>query len=144
MTTRDVATDIAATKEGREMSVREQQVNDALRVLDEMHRLCRIEHDEYRQRRRQLLASLSDTTGGAGSITATGGIGRTGRDTVRRAVPAGEPLLEGTTTQRHDAGKREVATTRDRHAGTGRTVVCVLLLGVVAGAAAVCWFLMTA
>ena len=42
------------------MSVREQQVNDALRVLDEMHRLCRIERDDYRQRRRRLLESLSD------------------------------------------------------------------------------------
>jgi hypothetical protein len=111
------------------MSVREQQVNDALRVLDEMHRLCRIERGEYRRRRRRLLESLSDATG------------CTRRDTVRRVVPASEPRAESTTVRRHDAGQPEAAP-RGRRAGAGRATVYVLLLGMVVGAA-VCWFVTT-
>lgn len=101
------------------MSMREQQVNDALRVLDEMHRLSRIERDEYRQRRRQLLESLCDATGCSG------------HDTVRRAVP------------RHDDDEAEVAALRSRRRGVRlAAAVCTVVLSVVAGAA-VCWFLMT-
>ncbi|CAB3775800.1 hypothetical protein LMG28614_00087 [Paraburkholderia ultramafica] len=114
------------------MSVREQQVNDALRVLDEMHRLCSIERDEYRRRRRQLLESLCDASGCNGS------------DTVRRALPAGVTLSAGTTVPRHAAGKAEVAAPRGRRVSSRLATVCVVVLGVVAGAAAVCWFLMTA
>jgi hypothetical protein len=126
-----VATDFAAPDEGREMSVREQQVNDALRVLDEMHRLCHIERDEYRRRRRQLLESLCDATGCSG------------RDTVRRAMPAAETLPGSTTVWRRDAGKPEADVPRGRRHGARLAAVCVVALGVVAGAA-VCWFLMTA
>lgn len=111
------------------MSVREQQVNNALRVLDEMHRLCRIERDEYRRRRRRLLESLSDATG------------CTGRDTVRRAVPASEPREESTTVRRYEAGQPEAAVPRGLRAGAGRAAVYVLLLGAVVGAA-VWWFVM--
>jgi hypothetical protein len=113
------------------MSVREQQVNDALRVLDEMHRLRRIERDEYRRRRRQLLDSLGDADGCSG------------RDTVRRAVPAAETLPGSTTVWRRDAGKPEADAPRGRRVGARLATVCVVVLGVVAGAA-VCWFLMTA
>jgi hypothetical protein len=128
---RNVATDIAAPDEGKEMSVREQQVNDALRELDEMHRLCRIERDQYRRRRRQLLESLCDATGCSG------------RDTVRRAVPAGATLSADTTVRRRDAGKPEVAAPHGRRLSARFAAVCVVVLGIAAGAT-VCWFLMTA
>jgi hypothetical protein len=104
------------------MSVQEQQVNDALRVLDERHRLCRIERDEYRRLRRQLLDSLNN----AGAE----------RDTVRRAVPAGELPVGGATVLRHEAGEQKRGETRGR-----RIAVCLTLLGVAVGAAAVYWIL---
>jgi hypothetical protein len=100
------------------MNMREQQVNDALRALDEMRRLSRIERDEYRRRRRQLLESLCDATGCSGP------------DTVRRAVP------------RHDDGNAEVRALRGRRSAARLAAVCAVVLGVVA-CAAVCWFLMT-
>jgi hypothetical protein len=58
------------------MKGRERQVNEALRTLDEDHRLGRIARDEYRHRRRALLESLGDE------------IAQAERETVRRAVPA--------------------------------------------------------
>jgi hypothetical protein len=58
------------------MSERERQINRGLHALDDAHRLGRIARDEYRLRRRHLLASLLDDTY------------ETVRDTVRRAAPA--------------------------------------------------------
>jgi hypothetical protein len=58
------------------MTEREQQINRSLHALDDAHRLGRIARDEYRLRRRHLLAPLIDETY------------ETVRDTVRRAAPA--------------------------------------------------------
>jgi hypothetical protein len=58
------------------MTEREQQINRGLHALDDAHRLGRIARDEYRLRRRHLLAPLNDETY------------ETVRDTVRRAAPA--------------------------------------------------------
>jgi hypothetical protein len=60
------------------MTERERQINQGLHALDDAHRLGRIARDEYRLRRRHLLASLIDDTY------------ETVRDTVRRAAPAHE------------------------------------------------------
>ena len=60
------------------MSERERRVNLQLNTLDDAHRMGRMPRDEYRQRRRDLLASLSEETG------------TTRRDTVRRPAPAGK------------------------------------------------------
>lgn len=114
------------------MSVREQQVNDALRVLDEMHRLCRIERDDYRQRRRRLLESLSDATV------------RAGRDTVRHTVPGGDTRATGATLRRRNANKSQAAKLRGRRSGARRIAMCTLALGVLACAAAWYWFAMGA
>ena len=45
------------------MSERERRVNQGLRVLDEAHYSGRINREEYRKRRRQLLGSLCDSHG---------------------------------------------------------------------------------
>ena len=45
------------------MSEREQRINQGLRVLDEAHYSGRINREEYRKRRRQLLGSLCDSHG---------------------------------------------------------------------------------
>ncbi|MEW9623764.1 hypothetical protein [Rhodanobacter geophilus] len=45
------------------MSERERRVNQGLRVLDEAHYSGRINREEYRLRRRQLLGSLCDSHG---------------------------------------------------------------------------------
>jgi hypothetical protein len=58
------------------MTERERQINQGLHALDDAHRLGRIARDEYRLRRRHLLAPLIDETY------------ETVRDTVRRAAPA--------------------------------------------------------
>lgn len=116
--------------EGTAMSLREQQANDALRGLDEMHRSGRIDRDAYRRRRRALLEALGDTSG------------VTERDTVRRGLQVAEAAR-----RRNDdgAGGMPVARTvrDDGGEGSGRlmTWICVLL-GMAAGAAAVCWFMM--
>lgn len=111
------------------MNMREQQINDTLRVLDEAHRLGHIERDEYRRRRRRLLESLC------------GAIRRGGPDTVRRAVPAGVTLFAHTTVPRDDAGHADVAALRDRWDGMRFAAVCLAVFSVLAGAAAVYWFL---
>lgn len=106
------------------MSVREQQVNDALRGLDEMHRLRRIERDEYRMRRRRLLESLGDPDG------------RTVRDTVRRAVPVGDAPLRVA-----PASPREAAAARGRRSRVQWVALGVLMLGLAVGFAAVRWMM---
>ncbi|CAB3751173.1 hypothetical protein [Paraburkholderia humisilvae] len=60
------------------MTERERRVNLQLSALDDAHRVGRVSRDEYRLRRRRLLATLSDTTRA------------TGRDTVRRPASAGQ------------------------------------------------------
>ncbi|MFC0577744.1 hypothetical protein [Paraburkholderia solisilvae] len=75
------------------MSERERQVNLRLNELDDAHRLGHMARDEYRLRRRRLLASLGDDTRKAG------------RDTVRRPAPAGDAAT--------------LAATRPRERGTG-------------------------
>ncbi|CAD6552137.1 hypothetical protein LMG28727_05343 [Paraburkholderia kirstenboschensis] len=115
------------------MSVREQQVNDALRVLDEMHRLCRIERGDYRERRRRLLESLRDATE------------RVGRDTVRRAVPQTDATAADGTAPRRDGARRSDAHgTRSRRTVVRRVAACAFALGVLACAAVLCWFTMGA
>jgi hypothetical protein len=85
------------------MKARERQVNEALRALDEDHRLHRIARDEYRDRRRALLESLGDE------------IAQAERDTVRRAVPAYDTLMSGEMGKTRD-GKAERK--RDRSSTT--------------------------
>ncbi|MBI0330664.1 hypothetical protein I6G79_27330 [Burkholderia plantarii] len=113
------------------MSLREQQANDALRGLDEMHRSGRLDRDAYRQRRRALLEALVDAPG------------VTGRDTVRRGPHGAE-----TGRWRGDDGAGGTPAARimrdDRGGGSARLMTCLcILLGMAAGAAAVCWFMMT-
>lgn len=108
--------------------MREQQVNDTLRVLDELHRLRQIERDDYRRRRRQLLEPLCD------------GTGCSGRDTVRRALPVVVTPPTGAMGRRHDPGEPEVAVSRGRRVGVRLAFACVAVLGVVA----VCWLVTTA
>ncbi|MFC0396976.1 hypothetical protein [Paraburkholderia rhizosphaerae] len=61
------------------MTERERRVNLQLSALDDAHRLGRIARDEYRRRRRCLLAAPDDETCA------------TARDTVRRPASAGQP-----------------------------------------------------
>ncbi len=112
------------------MSLREQQANDALRGLDEMHRSGRLDRDAYRQRRRALLEALGDTSG------------VTERDTVRRGLDGA-----GTGRRRSDDGAGGWQAARilrdDGGGGSGRLMTCLcIVLGMAAGAAAVCWFMM--
>ncbi|WP_226993741.1 hypothetical protein [Burkholderia plantarii] len=125
-----VATARAADDEGTAMSLREQQANDALRGLDEMHRSGRLDRDAYRRRRRALLEALGDTSG------------VTERDTVRRG-------LHGAGTERRrdgdgmDGMQAARAVRDDVGDGGARLMTCLcVLLGMAAGAAAVCWFMM--
>jgi hypothetical protein len=115
-----------------ETRLREKQANDALRALDEMHRLCRIERDEYRWRRRQLLESFSNTTAGAG------------RDTVRRVLPTSEWPPANTSLKKNQVDIRDAAVKGERRYGARWTTACVMLIGVVAGAAVVYWWVMSA
>jgi hypothetical protein len=62
--------------EGTGMREHERRVNLQLNALDDAHRMGRMPRDEYRLRRRHLLATLCDDTRA------------TGRDTVRRPAPA--------------------------------------------------------
>lgn len=117
------------------MSGREQQINDALRALDDMHRECRIERDDYRERRRCLLDSLSGT---AQSI---------GHDTVRRAVPVTEPKVAHATSNCGGPRRSEEETPETRREYTSapyRTAYTFALgaLAVLACAAALSRFLM--
>ncbi|ASW03534.1 hypothetical protein [Paraburkholderia aromaticivorans] len=118
------------------MSEREQQINDALRALDDMHRQCRIERDDYRQRRRHLLDSLS------------GAARNNGHDTVRRAVPVNDLQPTQVTPARDGAGLREeTAETRRVHPSAARRTACAFALGalaLLACAAALRWFAMKA
>ncbi|WP_414441646.1 hypothetical protein [Burkholderia sp. 22PA0106] len=112
------------------MSVREQQVNDALRSLDEMHRQRRIARDEYRQRRRRLLDSLSEATELAG------------RDTVRRAVPDCDAPVARREAGGDDAGAGGVRKENEmpvRGMSPWRVAICVVGIGALA-CAAWCWF----
>jgi hypothetical protein len=132
-----------ATDDRRRASVREQRVNDALRVLDEMHRLYRIERDDYRRQRRRLLDSLGDAAGPVERSDRSDYTGLTQRDTVRRAVPAGEPMRANTTVRpTENDGDAHNTASRTRGPGLRRAVMCVVLLAVIAGAAAACWFWM--
>ncbi|WP_232221315.1 hypothetical protein [Burkholderia sp. WSM2232] len=121
---RDMQPDLAVTAH-EEPGVRERQVNDALRMLDEMHRLGRIERDEYRQRRRRLLESLG---GEAPSDD---------RDTVRRRVPARDTRREPVPFRRRDAGSTRMPRMRGR-----RVALWMLLLVVVVGALAAGWLML--
>lgn len=121
---RDMQPDLVVTAH-EEPGVRERQVNDALRVLDEMHRLGRIERDEYRQRRRRLLESL----GGEASSD--------GRDTVRRRMPAGDTGREPVQLRRRDADSTRMPMSQGRWAA-----LWTLLLVAVAGALAAGWLML--
>jgi hypothetical protein len=85
------------------MSERERQANLGLQSLDEAHLLGRITRNEYRLRRRHLLAGLAD----ADAATAK-------RDTVRRATPAGG--LQDS--RAGEAARRERASTAEESAAS--------------------------
>ncbi|WP_186128115.1 hypothetical protein [Burkholderia gladioli] len=130
------------------MGVREQQANQALRVLDDMHRHGEIDRQAYRQRRRAVLEALGDTSG-AGEAAVTAGedlaaIGREpGRDTVRRTVPAQEFDGAGEARLVSAAATKLPRKRRARAANAGRaTTWLVMLLGMAFGVAAVYWFMM--
>ncbi|MBU9168414.1 MULTISPECIES: hypothetical protein [Burkholderia] len=130
------------------MGVREQQANQALRVLDDMHRHGEIDRQAYRQRRRAVLEALGDTSG-AGEAAVTAGedlaaIGREpGRDTVRRTVPAQEFDGAGEARLVSAAATKLPRKRRARAANAGRaTTWLVVLLGMAFGVAAVYWFMM--
>jgi hypothetical protein len=125
---RDTQAELAVTTQ-EEPGVREQQVNDALRVLDEMHRLGRIERDAYRQRRRRLLDSL------------VGEAPSDGRDTVRRSVPAGAARRQPVPIRRRDAGSAQMPVKRGR--SSALWMLLMLLLVAVAGALAAGWLMLT-
>jgi hypothetical protein len=111
------------------MSQLEQRTNETLRALDEAHRLGRIQRDEYRRRRRELLGSLRDAS-------------CTDRDTVRRAMPAGGIPLKGAAAPPHDASgvDETIAMRVGRVRRLPRLAVFAALLGV-AGLCVVlaCW-----
>ena len=77
------------------MSERERRVNQGLRVLDEAHYSGRINREEYRKRRRQLLGSLCDSHGITARNTLRTRItqqgGRAGHAAAAAAAPV-EPL----------------------------------------------------
>lgn len=119
------------------MTAREQEVNDALRVLDEMHRLCCVERDDYRQRRRRLLESLSDAAACAG------------RDMVRHTVTdrdtQGYTQTHSTARARFAADRIEASVkavaARERGTDVRRAAVCAFVFAALACAAVVvCWF----
>ncbi|WP_186211455.1 hypothetical protein [Burkholderia gladioli] len=132
------------------MGVREQQANQALRVLDDMHRHGEIDRQAYRQRRRAVLGALGDTSGAGEAVVVAGedvaAIEREpGRDTVRRTVPAQE--FDGAGEARLVSAPAAATTLprkrRARAANTGRaTTWLVVLLGMACGVAAVYWFMM--
>ncbi|WP_186012125.1 hypothetical protein [Burkholderia gladioli] len=131
------------------MGVREQQANQALRVLDDMHRHGEIDRQGYRQRRRAVLEALGDTSGAGEAAVAAGedvaAIEREpGRDTVRRTVPAQEFDGAGEARLVSAAATKLPRKRRARAANAGRaTTWLVVLLGMAFGVAAVYWFMMT-
>lgn len=130
------------------MGVREQQANQALRVLDDMHRHGEIDRQAYRQRRRAVLEALGDTSGAGEAAVAAGedvaAIEREpGRDTVRRTVPAQEFDGAGEARLVSAAATKLPRKRRARAANAGRaTTWLVVLLGMAFGVAAVYWFMM--
>ncbi|WP_186107264.1 hypothetical protein [Burkholderia gladioli] len=130
------------------MGVREQQANQALRVLDDMHRHGEIDRQAYRQRRRAVLEALGDTSGAGDAVVVAGedvaAIGREpGRDTVRRTVPAQEFDGAGEARLVSAAATKLPRKRRARAANAGRaTTWLVVLLGMAFGVAAVYWFMM--
>lgn len=116
----------------QKMTVREQQINDALCALDERHRLGQIQRDEYLRHRRGLLEPLCD----AASCSAG--------DTLRRRVPAAQTLPATTAGGPHDEGKPEVASPRGRRVGARLAPMCLVGFAVVASVAVVCWLMTTA
>ncbi|MGN3960645.1 hypothetical protein ACS0ZG_05160 [Burkholderia gladioli] len=130
------------------MGVREQQANQALRVLDDMHRHGEIDRQGYRQRRRAVLEALGDTSGAGEAAVAAGedvaAIEREpGRDTVRRTVPAQEFDGAGEARLVSAAATKLPRKRRARAANAGRaTTWLVVLLGMAFGVAAVYWFMM--
>jgi protein phosphatase len=119
---------------GAGTSADEQPVNEALRALDEAHRLQQIQRNEYRQRRRALLESLGRDAAGAG-------------DTVRRAAPFGIAHPTGVLPKDRDNGGAQrvdgeaaAAATRP-HFGVRSLAACIVLLGAAAaGFMLLCWF----
>ncbi len=107
--------------------MREQQVNDALRALDEMHRLGRIERDAYRQRRRRLLDSLRRR-----SALRWARYGASKRPCGCRTAPARADSA-ARCRQRADACRR----------GRSSALWMLLLLVAVAGALAAGWLMLT-
>jgi len=116
------------------MSANEQQVNDALRALDEACRLQRIPRDEYRQRRRRLLESLGRTSAAPDDTN----------DTVRRATPfrvaRPDVLCEGCDAGRTRSTDEPEDTTTRPGSGTRPLAAFAVLLGVVAAASLFWWF----
>jgi hypothetical protein len=114
------------------MSQHEQRVNEALRSLDEAHRLGHMQRDEYRRRRRALLEALRNRS-------------CTERDTVRRTVSANSLLEKVSAALHYDAGGLDEnrAKTRgwaDRERLLGLTAAFAVRLGVAGLCIALaCW-----
>jgi hypothetical protein len=115
------------------MSVDEQQVNEALRELDEAHRLQRIQRTEYRQRRRVLLESLESLESLEGHAADTG-------DTVRRAVPSCFVQQMDVLPEASGTGSAKGAATPTDF-GAELLAMCAVLLSVIAVIVILyCWF----
>jgi hypothetical protein len=118
------------------MRQRERTTNDALRALDDAHRLGRIQRDEYRRRRRELLESLRDAS-------------RIEHDTVRRAVPSHGVPVEAAAAPDGDARRLDetIAMHVDRAAHPrclARLAAFAALLGVAGLCVALaCWLVST-
>jgi hypothetical protein len=114
------------------MSQREQRANEVLRALDEAHRLGRLQRDEYRRRRRELLESLREERDAD-------------RDTVRRAMPAQGVAVMGAVPPPHNASDADdTIAMRVKRSGRPRRLVrlavLAALLGVAGlGVALACW-----
>ena len=103
------------------MSEREQRINQGLRVLDEAHYSGRINREEYRKRRRQLLGSLCDSHGITARNTLRTRITQQGARAAAAPGPAANVPVTPYRVQRNVAWKPLLAF-------GGGLLVCALLL----------------
>lgn len=99
------------------MTEREQQINRGLHALDDAHRLGRLARNEYRLRRRHLLAPLVDDPY------------ETVRDTVRRAAPAHGTQRESQKRAPGEASNRSAPSASRAGSGWRQLALSVCVLG---------------
>jgi hypothetical protein len=115
------------------MSQREQRTNEAMCALDEAHRLGRIQRDEYRRLRRELLESLREASDAD-------------RDTVRRAMTAhGAPVKGAVAPHREANGVDDTVAMRVGRVGRSRHLARLAVFAAWVGVAGLCvalacWF----